>query len=559
MLIGVLACSDDFTDIPAVGALSDEALLNETGVNLLLTGAYSLLDGVRNNQGASDWVTSGDNWWFDVLSDDAHKGSTDGDQSALYALEVYNWTSGNSYVLAKWRALYAGVNRANAAINLIGKIDEGDFSAQLAEARFLRAHFNFELSKIWENVAFISSENHLDNDFNQPNSTNIWVQVEDDLNYAIENLPATQAEVGRPTSWTAKAFLGKAKVFQKSFGPALVIFKDIITSGPYSLINEFGNNFRYAGDNSSESIFAIQFTPDSKNSLNGNRGYILNYPVGTPQDCCGFLQPTQDLVNAYQTDASGLPLLDTFNAPGNDVANDYGITSADSFTPHTGTLDPRLDYTVGRRGLDWNGYGMMVGKDRIRANFSDISGPYLSKKFIIYNGETENIGTGSWGQINSGVNYHIMRYADLLLLAAEAAAETNEIATALSYVNMIRNRAKTSTYQEAIDSDGNLLGVDAANYLIEPYASFTDQEHALKAVRFERRLELAMEGHRLFDVNRYNDGADIMNSYFSNESRVITSFSGKSSPYVSGKHNRFPIPLTAIDLSENILTQNPNY
>ena len=548
LLVSVLACNDEFTDSPAIGALSDEALKNEVGVDLLLTGAYSVLDGI-NNKGGADWHVTGDNWWFDVISDDAHKGSTDGDQADLYLLETFDWTSGNPYVDGKWKALYSGVNRANAVIALIGSIEEGDFSAKLAEARFLRGHYNFELQKIYGNPSYISEENYAATEFNQPNPGAIWSQIEADFEAAISGLPPTQAEVGRPTSMAAKAFLGKAYLYQSNWSQALGLFNEVINSGNYALNDEFVDNFRLAGDNSIESIFSIQYTADAGQSFNGNLGGTLNFQ-GPNGWCCGFYQPSQDLVNAYQTE-NGLPLLDTFNQT--DVANDYGIPTTGDFTPHTGPLDPRLDYTVGRREIDYNGWGRMIGKDWIRAGFADISGPYLGKKNVYYAGEDANMGTGGWGQQRSGINYHIMRYSDVLLMAAEAAAESNDLSTALDYVNRVRSRAKNMTYLQNLDNTG-----PAATYEIELYGSFSSQTHAVKAVRHERRLELGMEGHRLFDIRRWSNGVAIMNAYLSNEGRTITSFAGKSNSY-EAKHGNLPIPISAIDLSGNILTQNPGF
>ena len=550
-----LGCSDSFTDVPAVGALSDDDLKNAQGVSLLLASAYSTLDGIRNNQGASDWTVSGDNWWFDVIADDAHKGSTDGDQADLFLLETFDWTSANPYIFGKWNGLFAGVNRSNAVISLINSIEGGDFASQLAEARFLRGHFNFELQKIYGNVPYISDENFDAKEFNQPNPGAIWDQIEADFQYAVDNLPTTQGDAGRPTSWTAKAFLGKAHLFQSDFAQAGPLFEDVIANGPYSLNSEFLDNFSLAGDNSSESIFAIQFTTDSGQSLNGNRGGTLNFPNPGPfGSCCGFYQPTQDLVNAYQTDGSGLPLLDTFNQT--DVDNDYGVESADAFTPHAGPLDPRLDYTVGRRGIDYNGYGPHIGKDWIRASFADISGPYLPKKNVYQAGENGNVGTGSWGQQHSGINYHIMRYADLLLMAAEVAVENNDLPKALDYVNQVRNRAKGMTYVKEEVSDG--VFQDAANYEIEPYVAFADQDFARQAVRFERRLELAMEGHRLFDLRRWGVAPDVINTYVTNEARTIENFGTKAGSY-SANMDMMPIPINAIDLSGGVLTQNPGF
>lgn len=547
----IIACSDEFTEVPAIGALSDQTLQNEQGVNLLLVGAYSVLDGIRNNQGGADWTVSGDNWWFDVISDDAHKGSTDGDQADLFLLEIYDWTSANPY-LTVWDGRFAGVNRANAVINLINNIEEGDFSAQLAEARFLRGHFNFELQKMFGNVPYISEENFAATEFNQPNTGPIWDQIEADFQYAVDNLPATQTDAGRPTSWAAKAFLGKAHMFQNDTGAAGALFEDVIANGPYSLLPEFADNFKLAGDNSSESIFAIQFTTDGGQSFNGNRGGTLNFPNPGPfGSCCGFYQPTQDLVNAYQTDGTGLPLLDTFNQT--DVANDYGVNSADPFTPHAGPLDPRLDYTVGRRGIDFNGYGSHVGKDWIRASFADISGPYLPKKNVYTAGEDGNTGTGGWGQQHSGINYHLMRYSDLLLMAAEVAVENNDLAKALDYVNQVRNRAKSSS--PVLDDTGT---APAANYQIEPYAAFADQATARKAVRFERRLELGMEGHRIFDLRRWGVTESVLNAYVQNEARTISNFGTKANAYMSNM-DLMPIPINAIDLSGGVLTQNPGF
>lgn len=552
MLAIIMACSKDFTQKPAIGALSDEAIKNEQGVELLLVGAYSALDGIRNNQNADDWTVSGDNWWFDVIADDAHKGSEDGDQPDLFSIEVYNWSTANPYFFGKWNGLFAGVNRANAVLDLISKIEEGDFTAQAAEARFLRGHYNMELVKIYGNVPYISEENFAAVDFNQPNPGPIWTEIEADFQFAIDNLPDTQADSGKPTSMTARAFKGKAHMFQGELAEAKGLFDAVIGSGNYSLLPEFLDNFSLAGDNSSESIFAIQFTADGGQSLNGNRGGTLNFPNPGPfSSCCGFYQPSQDLANAYQTDATGLPLLDTFNQT--DIDNDYNVLSEDPFTPHAGNLDPRIDYTVGRRGIDYNGYGPHIGKDWIRAGFGDISGPYLPKKNVYQAGEDGNVGTGAWGQQHSGVNYHIMRYPDLLLMRAEIAVEENDLATALSIVNQIRARARDMSYVQNEAGTG-----DAAAYVIDEYPSFPDQDTARKAVRFERRLELAMEGHRLFDLRRWGVTVDVINTYVQNEARTIGNFGTKAGTYMQTM-DLLPIPVIAIDLSGGALTQNPGF
>ena len=551
----LVACSDDFTEITPTGALSDDALQNATGVDLKLTAAYSVLDGERINRQGEGVAAGGDNWWTDVVSDDAHRGSTDGDNTALFQVETLDWQTGNSWFLGRWSALFGGVNRCNAVIDLINQIPDGDFTQQLGEAQFLRGYYNFELQKFYGNVPFISVENLANQEFNQPNPGPIWSEIEADLQSAIDNL-GDEVVAGRANAWIAKAYLGKAYLYQEKWDQALPLLKDVIDNGPYALNAEYVDNFRLAGENAAESMFAIQFAADDGQSYNGNGAGTLNFPGGGPLGtCCGFYQPTQDLVNAYQTDGTGLPLLDTY--ADTDVANDYGINSADPFTPHTGPLDPRLDYTVSRRGIDYNGFGANPGKEWIRATFQDISGPYLPKKNVYQADEVDaQRGTGGWGSDWSGINYNILRFADVLLMAAEAAVEqsTPDLALALDYVNRVRNRAKNMTYVQDTESDA-----PAANYQIEPYTSFTDQAFARKAVRFERRLEFGMEGHRLFDLRRWNVAEETINTYIEREAEDIYLSDYTRFGTYTDKHDLFPIPVNAIDQSGGVLTQNPGY
>lgn len=543
------ACNESFTEVPAYGALSDASLANATGIDLLLTGTYSVLDGQTNTQGG--WTSSGDNWWIDVISDDAHKGSTDGDQADLYEIEVFNWSTGNGYWLGLWKAPFSGVNRANAVINLINSADE-DYPVLMAQARFLRAHFNMQLLLKFGNVPNITPERAAALEYNLPNSGETqltWADIESDFQFAVANLPSSRSgsysEPGRPLSHGAKAYLGKAYLYQGKWADASSSLDAVISSGAYSLNPEYVENFKSSGENSSESVFAIQFAADGGVSNQGNKGGTLNFPAGGPiGSCCGFYQPTQDLVDAFQTDANGLPLLDTYQDT--HVANDYHVASADPFTLHTGNLDPRLDYTAGRRGIDYNGWGPAAGKDWIRASFDDISGPYLSKKNMYHAGDDANRGTGGWGEQRSGINYHFMRYSDVLLMAAEAAVETGNTNKAMGYVNQVRNRAKGSTPPDS-----------QPTYVIEPYPSFGSADYARKAVRFERRLELGMEGHRLFDLRRWGNSASVMNTYFAKESEVVTSFARGQS--YQGKHDLFPIPIVAIDQSQGVITQNSGY
>ena len=547
----LVSCSDDFTDINPVGALSDASLQNATGVDLLLVGAYSMLDGIRQNHGA-DWHIAADNWWMDVLADDAHKGSTDGDQADLLALELYTWDTTNPYLENNWRAIFAGINRSNSVINLINTSDDPSlFTVEMAQARFLRGHYNFELQKKWVNVPYISDENFAASEFNQPNSGPIWSQIEADFAYAAANLPVsrggTYSEPGRPIRSTAFAYHGQALLYQSKWSEALTSLENTINSGDYALASDYFSNWRSDGENGPGMVFAIQFAADGGQSFQGNRGGTLNMPIGpmTGGLCCGFYQPTQNLANAFQTDSNGLPLS---NWASSDIANDAGIETAEPFTPHAGNLDPRIDYTIARRGVEFNGFGTFTGKENIRASFTDISGPYMTKKNFYTAGDDSNRGTGGWGEQRTGINYHIIRYADVLLMAAEAAAESGDLEKARGYVNQVRLRAKNSPTADS-----------GPNYMIDTYNSpWTDASAARTAVRHERRIELGVEGHRLFDLRRWGNMVETLNAYIQHEGRTIPPFAARVNP-VSSKHTALPIPLNAIDSSEGALTQNPGH
>lgn len=559
-----LSCDENFTRITPKGSLNSETLATEGGVELLLIGAYSMLDGFRFGL-SQDYRSSGDNWWFDVVSDDAHKGADNGDQNELYLLEHYDWSTNNPWIRDEWIGPFAGVNRANAVLAQAKLVEDADLTRQVAEARFLRGHFCFELQRTFRNVPFITEEDLADP--NKPNPGPAWDKIEEDFQFAIDNLPESQEQVGRANKWAAKAYMGKVLLYQEKWAEAAAVLQDVINNGPYSLNQEYVDNFNVKGENGPEAIFSIQFLNDAGESYNGNRGGTLNHPAGGPLNtCCGFYQPSQDLVNAFQTDGSGLPLLDTWNQT--DVKNDQGLASYETdgngtvildpdgnpvptpFTVHAGPLDPRLDYTVGRRDINFNGWGRNPGFAWVRVQSA--GGPYIAAKNTYRADELEAVGNGgAWGQARPGINYNIIRYADVLLMAAEALVETDNLGDALDYVNQVRNRAKNMTYVPTVP------GVNPTNYQIEPYPSFPDKEYARKAVRLERRIELGMEGHRMFDLMRWGIVAETINTYFPNEERTIPNIN--TGVPALPKHNVFPIPLEAIDLSGGVLTQNPEW
>lgn len=581
-----ISCEDQL-ELPPQGLTSESTLDNEIGIRGYLIGAYSMLDGVGADTGEV-WSTDVGNWVYGgVASDDAHKGSSDGDQGG--AAEIMRWSTNptNSYFNNKWRSLYESINRSNDVIRALERIDAGVFTdtemKQIkAEAVFLRAVYHLEAAKLWRNVPYIDETvTYAADNYNVENDGPIWSLIEADFRYAAENLPAIQTEIGRANSWAAKSFLAKTYMFDGKFAEARLLLEDVITKGinsagtKYALTKSFADTFNPSFNNGSESVFAAQMTVnDGSNGANGNNGYRLNTPYGGLTSCCGFYQPSFSLVNSFKTDpVTGLPFLDTWND--SDVKNDYGLMSTDPFTPETGTLDPRLDYTVGRRGIPMLDWGVMPGQAWVRAPIQ--GGPYLAIKRLFYKeeaGTTTESSQPLGAKRNTNNNYEIIRFADVILWAAECEIEVGSLDKAEEYVNMIRNRAADKDgWVEADVAGGSAdYGGYAANYFVKPYpaGSFAGggKDYARKAVRFERKLELAMEGHRFFDLQRYDNGsgymANVLNAYAKHEGDLgIPILQGAQ--FTQGKSELFPIPQNQIDLSTkgrdgvSALKQNPGY
>jgi hypothetical protein len=536
------SCGEEFLENTPLGVGNEEMLSNKPGVDAVLIGAYSLLDGVGagpvNTSSVSNWI------YGSIASDDAYKGSDVGDQAQITTIERYIPQADIGAYNDKWIAVYDGVSRTNNVINLVGKatdMTDAEKAQAIGEARFLRAWYHFEAKKMWNMVPYVDEK--VTDFINLPNDKDIWSFIEADAQFAIDNISNTKAQVGRASKWTAKALLAKIHMYQQDYKTAKPLLDDVINNGPFSLVNSFHDNFRITTENNAESIFEVQMSVgDGGSGQNGSWGDNYNFPYGSaPGGCCGFYQPSQNLVNAFKTDANGLPLLDTFNDA--DVKNDEGLSSSDAFTPYTGTLDPRLDWTVGRRGLPFLNWGTHPGKNWIRDQ--SFGGPYTFKKFFAYSGE--NAGAES-PRANSN-NYRAIRFADILLMRAEVAVEENDLATALKIVNQVRTRAGNVVVLDA-------AGKPAANYLVKTYPAFASQDYARKAVRFERRLELAMEGHRHFDLVRWGTADVVLNAYLTKESKKRTYLNGAT--FVKGKSEYFPIPQAQIDImGAGILKQNP--
>lgn len=576
LTFGTTACKDSFFDLPALGALSDSQLNTRAGIDALLIGTYGGLDGTGMG-GGSAWNTAADNWIYGtVAGGEAKKGSDGSDQAGINAIMQMSADPSNGFFNSKWVVGYEGVNRANAVLknlaNAVG-ISDADKQRLAGEARFLRGHYYFDLKKMFGNIPWV------DETTEDPavvgNTEDVWSKIEADFKFAYDNLPNTQSQKARANKWAAGAYLGKAQVFQKKWAEAKATLDAVMASGvtsageKYGLLDRYQDNFNAATKNSKESVFAVQqVANDGTNSIaNGNEGWMLNHPYNSPFRCCGFYQPSIDLANSFQTDAAGLPLPTTYNAK--TVKNDQGLTSAVPFTPdNTVALDPRIDWTVGRRGVPFHDWGYHPGQNWIRDQ--SYAGPYSPKKSIYWQeGQGTYADQSSWAP-GSAININIIRYADVILLAAEAEAQLGNLARAQDLVNMVRGRAAKvdSWLHDYVDSSNPMAGFSdkpAANYVIKTYPAGAfaakGKDGALQAIYFERKLELAMEGHRFFDLSRWGIAAETMNAYFAFEGAITPDVRGGN--FTKGKNEYFPIPLTQIDLSTkngvSPLKQNPGY
>lgn len=546
------ACSEDFLDAPPQGALDAGTLANEAGVDAALISAYSLLDGWAESWGSisSPWPASGSNWiWGSVMSDDAHKGSEAGDQGQTEELELFQWAPGNSYFNDKFVITYEGIARTNAAIALlkgVEGIDANKAAAIEAEGRFLRGHYHFDAWKLWKNVPYYTEE---DTDFRKANTEDILPKIIADFEAAAAALPVSQSQNGRATKGAANAYLGKAHLYNQDYSAAKTALDAVVNSGQYSLSPCFHDIFSIGLENGPEMVFSIQASVNdgSSEGQNGMFGDRLNFPHGgSPFGCCGFHQPTQNLVNAHKVGADGLPLFDTFNEA--DVAEGDAV-------------DPRLDWTVGRDGIPFLDIGIH-DPSWIRAR--SFQGPYSPKKFSYEAGQNQQSGGWTSTQL-SPINFPIIRYSDVLLMLAEAEVELGNLERARELTNMVRERAGNC----AQGADGFRSGIAAAdgaaysNYAVSPYGDpWTDSSAARDAVRYERRIELALEGHRFFDLRRWGIAGEVINKYIEEE-KPKRPYLNASAGYQSPKNDLFPLPTIQIELSKvdgtAMIQQNPGF
>lgn len=550
MLSAAFCSCSDMLDTTPQGQFTAEQL-DDKSIDGLVASAYAGLEAhfYGNNEAFAGPTT---NWIFDVRSDDAYKGGGGtGMEENIHLLEVSEINSDNVSCLNKWQNNYYAISRVHNAMLAVEQASGLATADQvMAELKTLRAWYYFDLIRIFNRIPYFTQHDDANTKTNDEFSREqIFGFIKQDLAEAIPALPAKKSPEGRITRTTAQAIMAKVCAQCSDWQGVKQYAGDVIGSGEYRLYANFGDMSKIAFNNGSESIFALQCSTANDN-MHINWSNLLNCTYsdgnlyGTGDD---FFYGSQNLVNAFRTDpATGLPLLDgSFNKV--DVTENYA-----------GTIDPRLDFTVGRIGFPWRGHTYTKGWCRAY----DVYGEFSNKK--AWPAPEDALAAFPWGC--SPLNFCFIRYADIVLLKAEAdielaaganAATDQDLVEARTLINQVRQRAANS-----IDGSYAPQDIDPAkaDYFVGLYPDDFDgnlawtKEKARMALRMERRLELAMEGNRWFDLVRWGEDylTRTMNTYMTEEATKRPYYQGRS---VVASEIYLPVPLAEIDNSNGLYKQ----
>ena len=566
-------CSDNFLENPPQGSLSDGVMNSPEAIELLVNAAYASLYGMTNEQG-DPCMRPTTNWSYgEVRADNAYKGGGgEGDVWDVHAMETFQMQSNNGNLDGKWFNLYSLISRCNSALRVLKAADPNvykDRDMRIAEVKVIRAHHYFELVRLFNKVPYIDEDLKVSEYVDVPNDQftrkEHLARIAGDLLDAAEDLPEKQGEVGRINRNIALAYAAKVKLYEAYeqdeqthvvTGVNKQLLREVVdlideVKG-YDLLKDFQQLDMIAYENGPESVFSVQYSMNDGSSDGGriNWSNLLNSPGGnSPYHGDGFFLPSQDLINAYQTDENGLPVFDYQSRP------DYGVVefideTHQNLSNTEPTVDPRLDFVVGRPTITYKTYRETPCQSWVRDR--GVYGHNCAKRFWISPESPDMIKGWPWGA--SELNWQIIRYADLLLYKAEALIELGEdLETARQLINRVRQRAMDSEYVK----DFNNPEKDAANYKIGLYpAEGWTQDYARQALRTEMRLEKALEGERFFDLVRWGIAQDVMTRYFEAEKDQRVYY--QVAKFDAGEEY-FPIPVAQYNFSLGRYTQNYGY
>ena len=556
------SCSSFLDDQVPQGTLTQDEVKDPKYVDNVILSAYAGLVTIE------DMNSSFSLWNYDTRSDDAYVGgANDNDGAEFHVMEKAKGIMTTDWPYSDiWNRFYKYLSRVSLSLDMLSEADQGNATIQqrTAEMKFLRAYGHFQLKRLFKNIPFVNRLHMTEDDYNNLSNTEYtndqaWQQIINDLEDAYKVLPVTQADKGRPTKAAAAAFLAKVYLYKAyhqddtkshkvtSINEAelkkVIEYTDPSIYSGYGLESDLHNNFRPEEqfENGKEAIWSIQYSKNDGTTYgNLNFAYRLIVPCvqGTLDSGCDFYKPSINLVNAYRTNADGLPLVDA-------NAADYEVGSSQ-------TVDPRLFETVGVSGTPYMfNDKFMMSKTKNWGRGNGDYGYNVSLKHNVDPALLDKYLFNADNQLASSMNRIVFRYADVLLMRAEAFAQLGQTGQAIDLVNQVRDRAIGLVNASVVSRYASKFNV---HYAIKRYNGTYSKEEAINIVKTERRLELAMESERFFDLVRWGDAAQVINKFYNEESKKLKFLSGAQ--FTADKNEYLPIPDKQYSASNGHYTQN---
>ena len=563
VICGLMSCSDFLDEQVPQATLTQDEVKNPEYIDNVLISAYAGLVSIE------DMNASFSLWNYDTRSDDAYVGGSDfSDGEPFHRLEKSTGVMTTDWPFSSiWTRFYNYLSRVSLSLDILASADQDNatIKQRTAEMKFLRAYGHFQLKRLFKKIPFVNKPNMQEADYNNLSNTEYtndegWQQIINDLEDAYDVLPTVQAEKGRPTKAACAAFLAKVylyKAYRQDDAKSnqvteineddlkkVVYYTNPAIYNGYGLESDMHNNFRPEEqyENGKESLWAIQYSRNDGTVYgNLNFSYRLIVPcIPKVHDSgCDFYKPSYNLVNAYRTNSDGLPLSDDI------VSDDYTVGSNQ-------TVDPRLFVTVGVPGTPYMfNPSFMIAESNAWSRSGGTFGYFVSLKQNVDPSLTDSYLYLCDSQWASSMNRIVFRYADVLLMRAEAQAQLGQTAEAIALVNQIRNRANGMMTNSIVSNYPNKYGV---HYAVGKYNGSYSKEDAMKIIKTERRLELAMESERFFDLVRWGDAATVLNKFYSSESDKMNFLSG--SQFTANKNEYLPVPFEQMAASNGRYTQN---
>ena len=563
IIFGMTSCSDFLEEQVPQATLTQDEVKNPEYVDNVLISAYAGLVTIE------DMNASFSLWNYDTRSDDAYVGGSDfSDGEPFHRLEKSTGVMTTDWPFSSiWNKFYNYLSRVSLSLDILASADQESpiIQERTAEMKFLRAYGHFQLKRLFKKIPFVNKPNMQEADYNALSNTEYtndegWQQIINDLQDAYAVLPAVQSEKGRPTKAACAAFLAKVYLYKayhqddaNTNQVTSVSSEDLQKVVEYtaaSLYNGYGlepdlhNNFRPEEqyENGKESIWAIQYSRNDGTvygNLNFSNRLIVPCIPKVHDSGCDFYKPSINLVNAYRTNSNGLPMASSA------TTDDYKVGSNQ-------TVDPRLFVTVGVPGTHYMfNTNFMMSESNAWSRSGGTFGYFVSLKQNVDPALTDIYLYLCDSQWASSMNRIVFRYADVLLMRAEALAQLGQTAEAIALVNQVRKRAADMANASVVSNYPNKYGV---HYAVGMYNGSYSKEEAMEIVKTERRLELAMESERFFDLVRWGDAATVLNRYYSEESQKMIFLAG--SQFTANKNEYLPVPWEQMAASNGHYTQN---